>query len=106
LFDFFSNEIAGWGVYRTREEILRDAIAQGEAAIGGKFDWTIHVGDTPDDVAAANAVGALGVLVMTSSHKYGEDDVPRECSVLSNLEDEFEEFLRIVRTGVHKNRNV
>jgi phosphoglycolate phosphatase-like HAD superfamily hydrolase len=100
LTSYFKDKIAGWGLYRSRADILRDAISQGEQHIHGEFDWVIHIGDTPEDVKAAIAVGALGVMVEVPARQY--DDVPQPCSVLRNLDIDFDEIMNIVCLGKHK----
>lgn len=100
LSEFFSAGIAGWGMHQNRRDMLKSAIAQAEAQIGGKFDHIIHVGDAPQDVQAAIDNGAIGVAVLTSRHPFKESDFPKPCFVLKNLDVEKERFLEIVKNGV------
>lgn len=75
-----------------RADITRTAIERAGAVAGRTLDpgecWV--VGDTPKDVEAAHAVGAVGVAV--ASHKYDRDELAESAPelLLDDLTDELE----------------
>ena len=70
-----------------RNEIARLALRRAEERVGGAFDRVALIGDTPNDVRAARAIGALAVAVTTGSHTEAELKASGADLVLSDLSD-------------------
>jgi phosphoglycolate phosphatase len=72
-----------------RDEIARAALARAESRLqpGQRFARRVLVGDTPHDVAAARAVGAVSVAVATGKHRREDLDAAGADIVVSTLAD-------------------
>lgn len=75
--------------HEDRGELVKIAAARAEECFPGGFDLRVHVGDTPNDIRAAEYGGALAVGVCTGI--YPEEDLRKASNgnavILSNLKD-------------------
>ncbi|OHS93274.1 haloacid dehalogenase-like hydrolase family protein [Tritrichomonas foetus] len=99
LIHFFKNQIAGWGFHPNRADILRDSIKEAKKVTGHDFTRIIHVGDAPQDAQAAIDTGSIPVIVRTSRHKFHTSDFPKSSIILTNFEQNLDDFIHIVKTG-------
>jgi phosphoglycolate phosphatase-like HAD superfamily hydrolase len=67
---YFPDRIGGLGMFLDRADAIIAARAQAEAIVGGKFDISAHIGDTPGDVKAAIKAGSVPFAVRTGRVHY------------------------------------
>lgn len=96
---YFPDRIGAFGNNYERHEALSKAKELAENLHQCKFDYCIHVGDTPIDVTAAKKAGFIAVAVRTGNTKLA---FPDACYILNNLEEGYDRFLRFV-TEDHPN---
>lgn len=93
LAEFFEDGIVAFGDHFFRAEALQSAVKRAEELSGGPIDVKIHVGDTAMDVVEAKKAGFVPVFVKTGNTREGP---PEGCHVISNFEDGFGEFMKLV----------
>jgi len=92
---FFSGCHGGFGEIELRSNIIRKAIKDMETAYQIQFDRIIHIGDAIQDVMAAQDAGVIAVGLETGIHK--QEDFPKPCYVLKNLEIGFQALINIIQ---------
>ncbi|OHS93772.1 haloacid dehalogenase-like hydrolase family protein [Tritrichomonas foetus] len=100
LTEFFPHKIGGFGDnFESRTDILREAHQKAEEVTGKKFDRFIHVGDSPQDVEAANEIGTTSILVQTTPFEFDQKEFPQPDFTFSNLSEHMDDFLSVVKYG-------
>lgn len=91
---FFPQRIGGLGVVRERKDAVALARKRAEEVTHKKFDIVMHIGDTPADVNAANAAGAIAVAVRTGRVTYPEYPTPSH--VFADLIEGRDEIMKLL----------
>ena len=100
LSKFFPDKIGGFGDnYESRTDILREAQKKAHEITGMTFNRFIHVGDSPEDVEAANTTDTTSVLVLTTPFDFDKKDYPHASYTFSNLKEHLDDFVSVVKTG-------
>ena len=93
---YFDKNLAGLGTHMERSDIVRSMMEKC-TNLYGPLTRAIHVGDAMQDVDSAIAAGALAIAVDTGRQENKIFSKPS--FFMTNLEDGFNEFISIVKTG-------
>ena len=91
---YFPQRIGGLGVVADRKDAVILARRNAEKMTGKKFDIVMHIGDTPNDVKAANLAGVIAVAVKTGRVQYPE--YPEPCYLFGNLNEGRDTILKLL----------
>ncbi|KAK8892161.1 hypothetical protein M9Y10_029384 [Tritrichomonas musculus] len=91
---YFPDKIGGLGVVKDRKDALLLARKIAEEKKGLKFDIIMHVGDTPNDIIAAQKAGAIPFGVRTGRVHY--PNYPTPSYVFDNIIVGHDQFMKLL----------
>ena len=94
LAKYFPDRIGGLGVVKERKDAVLLAKKTAEEKKGLKFDIFMHVGDTPNDIKAAQLAGAIPFGVRTGRVSY--PTYPTPSYVFDNLIAGHDQFFKLL----------
>lgn len=92
--ELFPLKTGGFGTSGSRAECVSNGIKSAENIVGHKFDKTIHIGDTVNDIDAAHKAGSIAIAVLTGTGK--RDDFPSPDYIFENLDVCFDQLMQII----------